>query len=291
MASTDIDVAFVSRFQDDFRELYQQKTSKLRDSVDTDFTQDGAEIYFDFIGLAKVRRRQTVAEPTQHNPPPFSRRVIRPATYKWDAYLSPVDIQKIGRTPQNKWLTAAASAHERNTDLVIIAAAFGAAIAVDEARAETTVALPATQQIPVAATGLTFPKVLATKTLMDKAEVPDTDRYAVIDPAQEANLLTIAQSTSSDYVGGRPILVDGKIDRWLGFQWRTSNLLPTDGSGNRLDLFYHKSAIGLWVPMDQKTDVAPDPGRSFDVAMVLQMSLSATRIYEAGVVQVACQES
>lgn len=89
----------------------------------------------------------------------------------------------------------------------------------------------------------------------------------------------------------RPVLEDGKVTRWLGFNIDTSNLLPTDGSGNRLCLFYQKSAIGLWVPMDVKTDAAPDPAHSFDIAMKAEMSLNATRIFETGVVQVARVES
>lgn len=292
MASTGVDAAFQQRFEDDFREAYQRKTSLLRASVDTDFSGDGSVIYFDFVGKAKVRKRTATGERTQHNPPPFSRRLIRPGMPSVsDAYLSNDDIKKIGRSPQNKWMASFVAAHERNTDDVIISAAFGSSIAADENFAETAIALPASQKIAVAATGLTYAKVLATKTMHDRADVPSDERYAVIDPAQEGNLLTIAQATSSDYIGPKPVVVDGKIDTWLGYKFRTTNQLPLDGSGNRLCLFYQRYAIGLWVPMDITSDVGKDPGRMFDYAMVTQMNLAATRIFEDGVVQVACQES
>jgi hypothetical protein len=291
VASTDIDVSFQSKFRDDFILQYQQLSSKLRDAVDTDFTQDGAVIYFDFIGTASVRKRVTVAEATQHNPPPHSRRLIRPNTYKADAYLSDVDIQKMGRSPQNKWMQAFVAAHARNCDDVIIAAANGNAVSADENLAETTIALPAGQKIAVAAAGLNLAKVAEAKYRLDLANVPLEDRHAVIGPIQESNLLNEAKATSRDYVSNK-ILEKGSIEgeTWMGFTWRLSNRLTADASSDRLCLFYHKQAIGLWCPMDVKSDIAKDPSRSFDWAMVVQMSCSATRIQDAGVVQVACDE-
>lgn len=291
MASTDIDVSFVAKFRDDFTLQYQQLTSKLRETVDTDYTSDGAAIYFDFIGQAHVRPRVTVAEATQHNPPPHSRRLIRPATYKADAYLGDPDIQKMGRSPQNKWVQAFIAAHARNTDARIIAAAMGNAVAADESLAETLIALPASQKIAAGATGLTFEKVRDAKSLLDTAEVPLEDRYAVISPLQDNDLMNDSKATSSEYIS-RKVLDKGTIagESWMGFQWRISNQLPKSGS-ERLCLFYHKAALGLWVPMDVRSNIARDPSHSFDWAIVVEMSCNATRVQDAGVVQVACVES
>jgi hypothetical protein len=291
MASTDIDVSFQSKFRDDFVLQYQQFTSKLRDTVDTDYSTDGAVIYFDFVGVASVRQRVTVAEPTQHNPPPHARRLIRPATFKADAYLSEVDIAKLGRSPQNKWMQAFVAAHGRNTDDKIIAAARGAAVAVDELLAETAIALPAAQKVAVAGAGINFAKVRDAKEILDVAEVPFEDRWAVISPAQDNDLMNVAELKSGDYVN-KKVLEKGTVDgeTWMGFRWRVSNRLPKDGGGVRYCLFYQKMAVGLWVPMDVKSNIARDPGRSFDYAMVVEMSTSATRVQDAGVVEVACQE-
>lgn len=70
-----------------------------------------------------------------------------------------------------------------------------------------------------------------------------------------------------------------------------SNRLTVDASSSRLCLFYQKQAIGLWVPMDVRSHIARDPGRSFDTAMVVEMSVAATRVQDKGVIQVACKES
>lgn len=289
---TDLDVGFQRKFKDDFLMAYQQETSKLRDSVDTDFQEDGSVIYFDFIGKATVRERVRVGEPTQHNPPPTSRRLIRARVKKWDAYISQVEIRKMGRDPQNKWNKAAVAAHMRDLDRTIILAAYGNATTADENLAESTVALPSSQKIAVASSGLTIAKINTVTEGMDAAEVPQEERHAVIGPKEKSNLLNLIQATSSDYTAKRlwdNPMIDG-LD-WAGFRWRLSNELPTDSSNNRLCLFYQKMAIGLWVPKEVTTEAAIDPGHSFDVAMKVEMEKGATRVRDLGVFQVACKES
>jgi hypothetical protein len=196
----------------------------------------------------------------------------------------------MGRSPQNKWMEAFVAAHHVNTDRQIIVAASGDSVSADENLDETLIALPAGQKIAASGSGLTFPKIRDAKEILDAATVPYDERHAVISPAQDNDLLNIQQATGQEYIAKR-VLEKGTLDGefWMGFRWRVSNELSKSGS-DRLCLFYQKMAIGLWVPMDVRSHLAPDPGRSFDTAMLVEMSCSATRTQDEGVVQVACQE-
>lgn len=287
-----MEVGFQRKFRDDFLMTYRQEVSKLMDRVDVDYEQEGSVIYFDYIGEAAVRQRRRVGEKTQHNPPPLSRRLIRPQAFKWDAYLSDNEVRKLGRSPQSKYMTAAVQAHYKNFDITVVAAAFGTAYSVDSDLAETGVALPSAQKIAAASSGLTLAKINRATSMMDKANVPQTDRYATIGPSQKENLLSLVQATSSDYVS-KKLLDSPNIDEldWAGWRWRLSTILPLDSSGDRSCLFHQKMAIGVWMPETVRTEAAKDPGASFDTAMLVEMEFGGVRVQEAGVIQVACKES
>lgn len=66
--------------------------------------------------------------------------------------------------------------------------------------------------------GLTLAKIARAKKLLDEREVEDGERYFVHAAQQLQDMLLVDKMTSEDYASVKA-LVDGKIDRFLGFKF------------------------------------------------------------------------
>ena len=76
----------------------------------------------------------------------------------------------------------------------------------------------------------------------------------------------------------------------MGFKWVTSTRLPVS-SNIRKTFFYAKSSMGISVGMDVVTSIDKRPDKNNSMQPYAQMSLGSTRIEEAKIVEVACDES
>jgi hypothetical protein len=91
--------------------------------------------------------------------------------------------------------------------------------------------------------GLTLAKIARAKKLLDAAEVEDGDRYFVHSAQQLQDMLLIDKMTSEDYASVKA-LVDGKVDRFLGFKFIRSERLTRNSSTDVRTCFaWHKSGI------------------------------------------------
>ena len=91
--------------------------------------------------------------------------------------------------------------------------------------------------------GLTLAKIAQAKMLLDEAEVEDGERYFVHSAQQLQDMLLVDKMTSEDYASVKA-LVDGKIDRFLGFQFVRTELLSHNTSTDIRTCFaWHKSGI------------------------------------------------
>ena len=131
--------------------------------------------------------------------------------------------------------------------------------------------------------------IQAAKILADNDVDPDEERYAVVGPAQIEAMLNSSTVTSSDYNSIR-LLMKGEIDTFMGFKWITSTRLPKSGN-YRKAFFYAKSAMGLSVGLDVVTSIDKRPDKNNSMQPYAQMSLGSTRIEEAKIVEVSCDES
>jgi hypothetical protein len=91
--------------------------------------------------------------------------------------------------------------------------------------------------------GLTLAKIAQAKMLLDEAEVEDGDRFLVHSAQQLQDMLLVDKMTSEDYASVKA-LVDGKIDRFLGFKFVRTELLSRNTSTDIRTCFaWHKSGI------------------------------------------------
>jgi hypothetical protein len=91
--------------------------------------------------------------------------------------------------------------------------------------------------------GLTLAKISRAKKLLDEAEVEDGERYFVHSAQQLQDMLLVDKMTSEDYASVKA-LVDGKIDRFLGFKFVRTELLSRNTSTDVRTCFaWHKSGI------------------------------------------------
>jgi len=91
--------------------------------------------------------------------------------------------------------------------------------------------------------GLTLAKIARAKKLLDEQEVEDGDRYFVHAAQQLQDMLLIDKMTSEDYASVKA-LVDGKVDRFLGFKFvRSERLTRNTSTDVRTCFAWHKSAI------------------------------------------------
>lgn len=157
-------------------------------------------------------------------------------------------------------------------------------------------ALPAGQTLIVnvdgAGTGLTINKLRKARRKLKEANfgLDQLDPlYALITPAQEDDLLAIAQS-SGLYLNAFDIqqLRDGKPTSLMGVTWIVSNRVPKDASNNDLCAIWAKSNVveGVWEPV--AGDMWRDPSKKNKPYAYVSYRGDCVRLQDKGVFLMPC---
>jgi len=284
MANT-ISKAFVQQFQDNLIHLAQQKGSRLRSSVNEQ-SVTGEKFHFERLGTVAA-----VAKTTRHtNTPvldvPHSRRTATMADYHWADLIDNEDKVRMLVTPESHYAKSGANSMARAIDDLIITAATGAATDGDG----TSIALPAGQKIVHGSAGLTLAKLISAKEILDGNDIdPDEERYMVLGSKQVSNLLNTTEVKSADY-NSIKALVQGDIDTFMGFKFLRSERLAL-ASTTRTCFAFTKSAMGLGIGSDVKTQIDVRPDKSYAHQVYLSFVAGATRVQDECVVEVQCTEA
>jgi hypothetical protein len=102
------------------------------------------------------------------------------------------------------------------------------------------------QKVTKALTSFTSADVRAMRVILDKADVPVSDRSLILFPDQYDKLTadtTLVISNALAY-GGTEVIRDGMIPRFLGFDLYNLNILPTN-SENLVGIAVHPSAMAI----------------------------------------------
>jgi len=286
--SDQIDVARVEQYKANVMFLAQQRGSRLQGAVRVDGDIIGKRVHFDFIGATDAVKRTSRHSDTPLVNTPHSRRSASMADYDWAELVDNSDKLKMLQDPTSPYAINAVNAFGRKKDDVIITALGGNAYSGEDGT--TVVALPSTQKILHASTGLTIAKLRAAKLLLDEAEVdPDQKRYIVCMAEQIDDLLgdAIIQSIDTNTVRA---LVQGEVDTFMGFDFIRSQRLKTDGT-NRLVYAFTESAIGLGIPQDIIVRVDERADKNYSTQVFACMSLGAVRLEDVQVAEIACTEA
>lgn len=268
--------------------LAEQRMSRLRGTVQSD-TVKGVAWDAETIGGTTVQEIVDRHGDTPLNDISHNRRWGYVRDYDTALLIDQRDRLKILVQPDNIYAMRQASVMGRAMDSVIIQALGGLANA-GRTGSTTTVALPPSQQITAGGVGMTVDKLLEAKEKLDAAEVdPANPRYLVMAARQFRNLLRNTQVTSADFNSVRA-LVNGEINSFLGFNFIRSELLPVDGSGDRLCYAYTSQAISFGVAQAPETQVNVRPDKRNATQIYTWGSWGAVRLEEVQVVEIACDE-
>ena len=138
--------------------------------------------------------------------------------------------------------------------------------------------------------GITVPKILQAKKLLDEQEVPFGDRFFAISAQQLQDMLLRTEITSSDYVAVKG-LVDGTVDRFAGFKFVQTELLSLNtGTDVRTCFAWHRSGIKFAeIGRTVHIDLRPDRRHAKQIRYVYRCG--AVRTQNSRVVRVYADES
>lgn len=285
--SVEITTAFVNQFSSNIQMLSQQMGSLLRNAVDVE-TVNGEKAFFDQVGSAAAVLRTTRHADTPLIDTPHSRRMVTMADYEYADLIDDQDKVRLLVDPTSTYARAAAAAMSRAMDDVIIAAAFGTSLTGKDGTTSTP--FDSNNSIAVGATGLTLAKLIQAKEILDSNSVdPSIPRYIAVSPKQITNLLDDPEVTSSDFNTVRA-LVKGELDTYVGFKFITTNRLPVDGSSDRRVFAWAMDGIKLAVGKEPSARIDERADKSYATQVYYCMSVGATRMEEAKVVEIICDE-
>lgn len=162
-------------------------------------------------------------------------------------------------------------------------------------RANTSLALPTSQYVPVGGTGLTLDKLRAAKLQLklDEFGMEDDDPlFCVITPNQEDNLLAIAEASATPLNAFNiEQLREGKPGRLMGVTWIMTNRVPVNAAGDRLCPIFSKANIvrGIW--QDIMGDMWNDTSAKNKPYAYVSAYIDCVRNQDKGVIVMECLEA
>ena len=293
--SVNIPTHYVQQYSSNIQLLLQQKGSKLRDLVMTGSHVGKQASPVDQIGAIEMQSVTSRFQPIGRVDAPTDRRWVFPSDFDLPQLLDSFDKLRLLTDPESSYVTNAVYAAGRKMDDLIIDSFFGTAKTGESGSTSTT--FPAGNQVAVdfgasGNVGLTVAKLKEAKKLLMENEVDlESDPLCcVVTAEQHDDLLSEAQIISTDY-NDRPVLVDGKIQRFLGINFVHCERLDTDGSSYRRVPLFAKSGmyLGLWNDMttdiSQRRDLQGHPWQAY-----LYMTAGATRLEENKIMEIKCAE-
>jgi N4-gp56 family major capsid protein len=97
---------------------------------------------------------------------------------------------------------------------------------------------------------LTLAKILTARKLLDDQDVPEGDRFLVINPEQESELLALSAFIDASQYGAREALLNGEIGRVYGF-----SVIKTTVCAANVALYYHRSACAFARQIEPKWEM------------------------------------
>jgi len=310
--SMQITEAFVQQYKANIFHLSQQKGSRLRMAVRSE-SQVGKRAYYERLGATAAIKKLSRHSDTPLVDSAHSRRAVTMEDFEWADLVDEQDKIRTLIDPTNPYAQAAAWAMGRSMDDVLIAAMRGNAFAGEEAG--TIVALPLAQKllahtdaVPGTPTNLNVDTLRRAKGVLDAADVdPSIERYFALNSSALQSLLKETAVTSADFNTVKA-LVQGELDTFMGFKFIrlerlasesvffdgvTGDILAAPGStlaNAKHMLAWAKDGVLLSVGKDMQGKIDPRVDKSYAMQVYACMSIGATRLEDAMVVDIACAQ-
>lgn len=272
--------------------LLQIKGSKLRPCV-TEGTYTGKQASpVDQIGSVEMQDVTGRFQPKVRTDASVDRRWVTPSDFDLTQSIDTFDKLRLITDPESSYTQNAVFAAGRKIDRLIIAAFTGTAKTGEQGATSTV--FTAGNEIDVAVGGansrLNVQKLLDVKELMQRQFVDfDTEQvYVGLTAKDEANLLKEIQIISSDFNGmDRPVLKDGRVDRFLGMEFVHCELIESAAAGtNEVNVpVWAKSGMHLGIWNDVTTSIYKnmqlrgEPWESYIMATFGATRLEENKVY------------
>jgi hypothetical protein len=269
--------------------LLQQRGSKLRGAVMEDSYHGKSGAAVNQVGAVTAQLRTSRHADTPLIETPHDKRWVFPLDYEWADLIDDVDKLKIIADPTSPYAINGAMAIGRAMDDEIIAKATATALTGEDGTTSTT--FPAGQTAATTAGGLTVAKLREAMQLLIAAEV-DVDNeplFCAIGAQQHDDLLGETQAVSLDFTN-KPVLVDGRIKSFMGFNFIDSQRLALSGT-NRTVIAWAKSGLHLGIWGDLSVMISERADKSYSTQVYVKASFGATRTQEEKVVAITCSEA
>lgn len=277
---------FVQQYSQNVALLLQQRGSKLRNAVmqGSHFGKQATPV--DQIGSIEMQPVTGRFNPMSRVDAATDRRWVFPSDFDLPQLIDSFDKLKMITDVSSSYAMNAALAAGRQMDKLILNAALGTAKTGETG--STSTIFTAANEVDVAVGGanskLNVAKIKAVKELMMAKHIDfDMEQaFMVITAADHASLLNEIQITSADF-NTRPVLVDGKVTSFLGFNFIHCELAETVLAGtNEVTLpVWVKSGmhLGVWEDMtntvSRRNDLQGEPWQIYT-----KMTAGATRLEE-----------
>lgn len=296
---------YTTQFSTNLELKLQQMGSKLRGKVREGFHVGKMASPINQIGAVQLKAPAGRFAPIQRTDPDFTRRWVFPQDGELAQLIDSFDELKTIVDPKSQYSDNAAQAVGRGWDDCLIANAFAtsqtgqdaASLSAETFNNSTTVgnagfAVVNTFGAGATSVGLTVAKLIEVKRTFRHYHVDiDADPLClVIGSTQESDLLKQVQVVSTEF-NDKPVLVDGKITRFLGFDIVVSERLAVSNSIRNCIAFAKSGMyLGIWRDMtniaSQRNDLSGHPYQIYT-----ETSFGATRTQPGKVVQVQCADS
>lgn len=296
---------FTTQFSTILAIKLQQRMSKLRGRVQEGFHVGKQASPIQYIGAIQMKPPAGRFSPIGRQDVDFSRRWVLPVDKDANQLIDTFDKLKTALEPTSQYSDVAAAAVAREWDDRLIASAFGTALTgtgntPDAFTSETWASISTTPSLVIASTfgssaasGLTVAKMIEARRIFRKAQVElESETLTWVTNSQgESDLLNQAQVVSSDFNGGKPVLENGIVTRFMGFDIVYSERL-TSVSSTRYNIPFVKSGLylGIWKDTENDVDRRKDlSGLPYQIYTM--MSSGATRLEPGRLLQCICADT
>jgi hypothetical protein len=292
--SFNVTTHFVQQYTTNVQLLLQQKGSKLRNTVTVGSYTGKAAKAIEQVGPVTAQKRTIRHGDTPLISTPADARWVFPVDYEWADLIDDQDKLRMLIDPTSSYSQNGAYALGRAMDDEIISAFF--ADAKTGENGSTTTAFGADQDVVVGtgstgATGLNISKLREAKKILmaNEVDIDNDPLFCIITAEQHDDLLNEAQAISLDY-NTRPVLVDGKITAFMGFNFIHTERLPLNGSSQRRVPAFAKSGMHLGLFNDINTMISERADKGYATQVYVKGTFGATRTEEGKVVEIVCAE-
>lgn len=296
--SINIPTHYAIQYSQNIQLLLQQRGSKLRGSVMTGSHTGKQASPVDQYGAIVAQRVTSRFAPMGRVDAPADRRWVFPVDYDLPQLIDSFDKLRLLTDPSSAYVQNGVFAMGRAMDDEIIAAFFGTN-QTGEAGGTATAFATSTQTVGVntggTASNLNVAKLRAAKKILMANEVDlDADPLTcIITSAEHDSLLNEIQVVSTDF-NEKPVLVEGKVTRFLGINFITCERLTTgtddqSGTSRQVPLYARSGMyLGMW------NDISTDVSRRNDLQGLPWQAYAygtfgATRLEEKKVVRIWCR--